>query len=203
MNNKQASVIAHAVYQYMRLNGESFVEAISRFPNIDLDILLYIQKEIGVSNEEIGVELFKKYKIKDLSETCKKLIENGVNVDIRGIEEHFAYSIENGDQTNIDNLLSTAAQTKLPQPYHCDGGSCKMYEPEEIMSIYIAELTNKTANTTYYNQLKLYVQNELDKPEDVLAVQYGQDLTGEYLENYTEILEQSQKIVEQFISNAQ
>ncbi len=78
-----------------------------------------------------------------------------------------------------------------------------MYSPEEIISIYIAQLTNKTGNTTYYNQLKLYVQNELQKADDVLAVQYGQELTGAYLENYTEIIAQSQAIVEQFISNAQ
>ena len=203
MNRRQASIVAQAVYQYMRYNGESFAEAISGFSNIDLNALLYIRDELGVSNEEIGLDLIKKYKIKELSEACKKQIENGVDVEIRGNVEHFAYSIENGDQTNIDNLLSSAAQTKMAQPYHCDGGSCKMYSPEEIISIYIAQLTNKTGNTTYYNQLKLYVLNELQKAEDVLAVKYGQELTGAYLENYKEIIAQSQAIVEQFISNAQ
>ena len=203
MNRRQASIVAEAVYQYMKDNGESFAEAISDFSDIDLDTLLYIRDKLGISNDDIGIELLKKFKIKELSEACKKQIEDGVDVGIRGKVEHFAYSIENGDQTNIDNLLSSAAQTKMAQPYHCDGGACKMYSPEEIMSIYIAQLTNKTGHTTYYNQLKLYVQNELQKADDVLTIQYGQELTGEYLKNYTEIIAQSEAIVERFVGNVQ
>ena len=32
--------------------------------------------------------------------------------------------------------------------------------------------------------------------KDVQAVQYGQELTGEYLENFNSIMEHSQKIIE-------
>ena len=54
---------------------------------------------------------------------------------------------------------------------------------------------NVTSNTTYLNQLKAYVYTLTDI-KDVQAVQYGQELTGEYLENFNSIMEHSQKIIE-------
>lgn len=45
------------------------------------------------------------------------------------------------------------------------------------------------------NQLKAYVYTLTDI-KDVQVVQYGQELTGEYLDNYKTIMEHSQKIIE-------
>ena len=72
---------------------------------------------------------------------------------------------------------------------------CVDYIHLKIFIIYILQEINVTSNTTYLNQLKAYVYTLTDI-KDVQAVQYGQELTGEYLENFNSIMEHSQKIIE-------
>ena len=131
-------------------------------------------------------------KIYEINSCCESNIISGVDVEIDGVSEHFSYSIE--DQANIDDLIQMASQTKLEQPYHCDGGICKLYKVEQIVSIYIAEKINKTHHTTYANQLKSYVKT-LDDKDVVSAITYGDELTGVYLETYNAMMLQAQKIV--------
>lgn len=84
-------------------------------------------------------------------------------------------------------------------PYHADGESCRLYEPDEIASIYVLEETNLTHNTTYHNQLKLYIQTLTTKAE-IEEVKYGEtELTGEYLETYNMIMAQAQEVIRHFI----
>ena len=84
-------------------------------------------------------------------------------------------------------------------PYHADGESCRLYEPDEITSIYVLEETNLTHNITYHNQLKLYIQTLTTKAE-IEEVKYGEtELTGEYLETYNMIMAQAQEVIKHFI----
>ena len=64
------------------------------------------------------------------------------------------------------------------------------------------EQMNITTNQTYFNQMKLYVlsitdTNDIDK---VNKIKYGDELTGEYLVKYNEIIEQSNKVMQKLIS---
>ena len=134
------------------------------------------------------LEEVKTSKIQSLSSTCKQMIINGVDVEIDGTVEHFSYDEE--DQVNIKELFDLAMQTKVPLYYHADGESCKLYTVEQIVNIYATNATNKMHHITYFNQLKLYV-NTLETNEDVESVNYGDELTGEYLQTYNDAMAQA------------
>lgn len=70
-----------------------------------------------------------------------------------------------------------------------------MHLVQKQVLVCIIEEINVTSNTTYLNQLKAYVYTLTDI-KDIQVVQYGQELTGEYLDNYKTIMEHSQKIIE-------
>ena len=131
----------------------------------------------------------------EISSICKALIEQGVEIN----GENFAYELD--DQNNILNNTNLALQTGLDVPYHADGKPCRLFTPTEIVSIYIAQEHNLTHNVTYNNQLKLYVDT-LTTVEDVNAVQYGQELTGDYLSTYQLIMAQADALTQAFVSRA-
>src|SRR5699024_8159305 len=110
-------------------------------------------------------------KISELSNICKSKIETGVTIQIDGVDETFSYGIESGDQGNIDDIFSLAVSTGLPQPYHCNGGNCKLYTVEQISELYVAVKMLKTKETTYFNQLKKYIEDCIDE-EIVKNIEY-------------------------------
>ena len=132
-------------------------------------------------------------KLNEISAASKAAIVGGI--DLNG--SHYSYETE--DQNNISNAVTLANQTKLAVPYHADGESCRLYEPDEITSIYVLEETNLTHNVTYHNQLKLYIQSLTTKAE-IEEVKYGEtELTGEYLDTYNMIMAQAQEVIRHFI----
>ena len=132
-------------------------------------------------------------KLNEISAASKAAIVGGI--DLNG--SHYSYETE--DQNNISNAVTLANQTKLAVPYHADGESCRLYEPDEITSIYVLEETNLTHNVTYHNQLKLYIQSLTTKAE-IEEVKYGETkLTGEYLDTYNMIMAQAQEVIRHFI----
>lgn len=174
--------------------GENIREVILSYNNLTVDekneYLVYFDLPII----EESLEEVRAKKISSLSAQCHAVIEAGVDVEIDGVIEHFSYSIEKGDQGNIDDIFSLAVSTKLSQPYHADGGACKLYTPEQIMAIYVAQKTNKTVQETWFNQMKQYLL-VCDDIDTIKSVVYGQPLDGEYLDNYNAILAQAQEII--------
>lgn len=139
----------------------------------------------------------KKSKINELSRICNQSIVNGVDIEIDGDMEHFSYKDE--DQVNIKEIFDLAVQTNVPMYYHADGASCKLYTVEQIITLYSTASTNKMYHTTYFNQLKLYVDT-LETNENVNDVVYGQELTGTYLETYNNSMMQAQLVLETLLS---
>lgn len=135
-------------------------------------------------------------KIIELSYICEQSIMNGVDVEIDGQTEHFSYNEK--DQANIDDLTNSAKETMMEQPYHADGGSCKLYTAKQIITIYITEKMNKTHHTTYFNQMKMYIKTLEDK-DAISAINYGDPLAGQYLDTYNLMMEQAKKIVNKMI----
>lgn len=137
-------------------------------------------------------------KMSEFSMSCHEAIEAGVDVDIDGVIEHFSYSLSGGDQNNIDDIFNTMLNTGLPQYYHCDDGSCKLYQRMQVFAIYATQKGNKMDHTTYFNQVRLQLEEEYkdmydEQDEEINAVinayVYKEvPLEGDYLANYTQIM---------------
>lgn len=193
MNGTQKSII----YKAMKIrqdNGENIVDILKGYKNLTDTEKSEILSEFGLEYTQ-SLEEIKAKKISELSDICKSKIEAGVTIKIDDVDETFSYGIESGDQGNIDDIFSLAVSTGLPQPYHCNGGSCKLYTVEQISELYVAVKMLKTKETTYFNQLKKYIEDCIDE-EVVKNIEYGYELTGEYLDTYNSIMQQSQTIIE-------
>ena len=161
-----------------------------------------VEPEKELTEEEIAeqkkltLENIKKNKIDEMSKACETAIEYGVEVD----GKHYSYTVQ--DQSNMLNAMNLAKETGMEVPYHADGESCGLYDYGAISAIYIQETMNLTTNQTYFNQLKLYILSisDVDKTDDIATIKYGDKLTGEFLNKYNEIMEQSKKIVEKVVT---
>lgn len=183
--------------------GGDIGSVLRSYSNLTFDEKNEIYRRLMGKNLPISLEEVKANKIAELGAICNATIEAGVDVELGDHIEHFSYKLANGDQTNIDNLMVSARTTGMPQPYHCDGGNCRMYSVEEIFKIYIALITNKTMQTTYFNQLKQYILNDFKSESDVAfitPIKYGDKLIGEYMSRYVEILKESNDILNQFVA---
>ena len=120
-------------------------------------------------------------KIEECSAACNEAIVNGV--EILGKQ----YSLTMEDQIMLESLKNSIKDGATVVPYHANDLSCELYTAEEFMTIYKTCEAHITQHRTYFNQLKQYIRS-LTTIEDITAVRYGQPLTGEYLEKYTEII---------------
>lgn len=149
------------------------------------------------------LEQAKQNKILSLCESNDKAINEGTAVVLSTGEENFTYALD--DQTNIKEMFDGVKLGLEQYSYHENNGQCRMFSAQDIITLYFTLFTYKTRLLTYYNQLKHYVES-LETVEEVNQVEYGQELTGEYLARFNEIVEQDQqevnKVMEKFMSNA-
>lgn len=129
-----------------------------------------------VEPEKEGVDFIRQSKINEMSYQCRKAIENGIDINLRGETKHFSLTTQ--DQFNLISL-STMAQTSDIIPYHADGETCIYYTAEEINQIIAAVNSHKIYHTTYYNALKAYI-NSLETIEEIAAITYGTPIPDEY-----------------------
>lgn len=124
-------------------------------------------------------------KISDLSAACENMIIAGVTIG----DEHFSYGEK--DQMNIKELFDTVSVTGLPIGYHADGKACREFSAREIVNLYVQQVVNKYSNETYFNQTRDYLKS-LDNCDEnkvyVTNYTYGTVLTGEYLQNYNNMM---------------
>ena len=221
------NVIYSVYYIYDEETGFVYTLTSTPFESIDKTNMFFVRKGIGplyesISPEEIfdennlpkfkiinnqivetteeekavlllkRIQKLKEEKIKELSNICENNIVNGIEYN----GEHFAYEL--ADQNNLYNSVQLSLGTNLPVPYHATGNLCRLYSTEELVAIYAAQETNLTHNMTYYNQLKHYVE-ELMTEDEIKAIYYGQELTGEYLDNYNAMMNQANIILQTFL----
>lgn len=136
-------------------------------------------------------------KINELSKTCNNMIELGININ----DEQFSYTLT--DQNNISAAVLLSQQTGMSVPYHSNGNTCRLMSLEELMTVYVYQQMNLMHHQTYYNQLKLYVQNELTDIESVSNVTYGDELTGIYLDTYNAMMEQSKNLASAYTTQVE
>jgi hypothetical protein len=163
---------------------------------VDGEIVSTTVEEKNVWQKEHDEEAFEfalASKLAEISTACNTAIIAGI--DYNG--KHFSY--DNDDQKNINNAVQLAMRTGLGVPYHADGENCEVFSKEDIIAIYVAEETNLTLNTTYHNQLKLYVQT-LGTKAEVEAVKYGEtELVGSYKEAYDAMIAQVNLVIKNFV----
>lgn len=105
-------------------------------------------------------------KLQELSDDCKEFIENGDSVLFEGGSKHFSYSLEKGDQNNIDDLFNYVMQTASGHYYHADGQSQEYFEPYQIFNIYSALKLNKLNSIARYNQLVLMLKDMVNEDRE-------------------------------------
>ena len=169
-------------------NGKAGVE-----PAISADGLLRavskkwitLEDAVEIIGGEDSLHIVRAAKLKEISEACNSVIIAGIDLELTEGTVHFNLSIE--DQSNIANLFRVVELGGTEFPYQSDGGVCRIYTAAEIAQIYVAAQTMITSQTTYHNELKMYVQS-LETAEDIAAVQYGMTLPDPYLTEMNEKL---------------
>lgn len=172
------------------INHSAIIEKIAKPVLIDL-VTVILEKptaseEIDNMKEIIGIvntntmtlDEFKSYYKTQIGKQCTTAIENGVDVETLLGKKHFSYTIE--DQSNVKDLIITAVFTDftLPLPYHADGELCTLYQPTDLIKIYMSLCSNKTYHTTYCNVLNAMI-NEANDLMSVKNITYGMEITNE------------------------
>lgn len=149
---------------------------------------------------EQDVENEKNAKLTEISISCNSAINSGADVQLYGgITKHFSYTIE--DQSNISEMFNAVVMGATSYPYHADSETCEMYSAKDIVTIYATLSALKTAQTTYHNMLKQYVMT-LNSVQAIQEIAYGQELTGEYLEKYNELVESANEQMQNVLAKA-
>lgn len=131
-------------------------------------------------------ETARETKLEELSVACNNAINAGTQVQLTdGSTEPFTYGLV--DQSNVSEMFNAVLLGATQYPYHANDDDCRMYSAQDIVTIYATLSAFKTGQTTYHNQLKSYVKT-LSTQEEIEAVTYGQELTGNYLSNYDELM---------------
>lgn len=123
-------------------------------------------------------------KLTELSAACESTILNGITLTTEdGVERHFKC-------TTDDKIIVAAAlelvKSGAPGYLFQDGdGVCFYASANDIRNIMAGFVQHVTKTQTYLSILSDYVKSLTDSQE-VLAVKWGQELTGEWLVQYNE-----------------
>lgn len=159
--------------------------------------------DIKIKEIPVDIDNIKNNKNTELSNICQQTIYNGTTIELSdGSTQLFTYDLH--DQGNIFEMYDAVNKGATQYIYQSQDGSCMIYSKNDIITIYGTLSALKTKTITYYHQLKDYV-NSLSSTDEINAVTWGQELTGEYLEKYNEfmaIAEESMNVVLTSVMNS-
>lgn len=149
-------------------------------------------------------------KVSEFSKICQQTIENGADIvfdeaDAENTTEHFDFTTE--DQANINSMFNAVLLGATEYPYHSKGNICKVYDKEKISKIYITMQATVTGQISYYNAMKNYLETEFAGKRDeeseaqFRGIQYGDPLTGVYLENYNAMMQVANTQVQAIVTS--
>ena len=181
----------------------AFIEAqVLEITKEEYDVLiqaLQVEEEIKVEEPEedeesldylpiedtTTIDFVRSSKIKEMSSTCRKAIENGFDLMLSdGKTHHFSLSAQ--DQMNL-LVISTTLDTQEKVSYHADGELSKFYSAAEMKQIIDAANAHKEYHTTYYNALKAYI-NSLNTMEAIAAITYGTSIPDKFQSEVWKVL---------------
>lgn len=171
--------------------------SIPRFKLVDGAPVLRSDEEIEADRQPNIADL-RAAKTAEMSAACNAAINAGTTVQMPdGTQEAFTYST--ADQANVSEMFMACLMGAESYPYHANDEPCQSYTAAEIMAIYGTLSMYKTGQLTYHNQLKQYI-GTLETVQEVQAVTYGQELTGEYLVAYGTLMQEAQAQMQAVIS---
>ena len=149
-------------------------------------------------------------KVNEFSKICQQTIENGADIvfdeaDAENTTEHFDFTTE--DQANINSMFNAVLLGATEYPYHSKGNLCKVYTKDQISKIYITMQATVTGQISYYNAMKNFLETEFaglrdENSENTFrAIQYGDPLTGVYLENYNAMMQVANTQVQAIVTS--
>lgn len=163
---------------------------------LDVDDILEYNGLIVENDEEArkliepSLDEVKNDKIEEISKNCKQKIYNGIDVTLSdGSVKHFSLKAE--DQININSLVNQISLGNIKAengvPYHSDGELCALFSIADFTLIANSAMSFILQQTTYCNHLMNYVRS-LVSINDIKYVEYGQELSGKFLESYNNII---------------
>lgn len=149
-------------------------------------------------------------KVSEFSKICQQTIENGADIvfdeaDAENTTEHFDFTTE--DQANINSMFNAVLLGATEYPYHSKSNICKVYTKDQISKIYITMQATVTGQISYYNAMKNFLETEFAGKRDekseaqFRAIQYGDPLTGVYLENYNAMMQVANTQVQAIVTS--
>lgn len=140
-------------------------------------------------------------KLAELSAACEAAINGGTKVRFSdGSERVVTYDIK--DQANIKELFDAVWMGAPAYLFHTQSGDCMMYSAADIKTMYGTLSRYKTAQLTYHNKLKKYVESLSTVPA-IQAVKYGDPLTDEYLEDYNKLIAEAEVVLQGLLQEVQ
>lgn len=128
--------------------------------------------------EEVTLDYLKAIKTAEMSAVCNKTITTGFDV-VLSDDNTYHFSLTTQDQLNLITLSSMVASGETQIPYHADDELCRFYSAEDINTIIETATQFKTYQISYFNALKMYINN-IDDKEEVASVEYGITIPAEY-----------------------
>ena len=129
-------------------------------------------------------------KIEELTISSDALIYEGTDVTLLdGSSKRFTYTLK--DQSDVSDMFNAVLLGMSSYIYHADDEDCEVYSTTDIVTIYSMLSSFKTAQKTYLNQLCQYVKS-LKTISEIQKVRFGQELTGDYLKKYNDLISSAQ-----------
>lgn len=129
-------------------------------------------------------------KIEELTISSDALIYEGTDVILLdGSSKRFTYTLK--DQSDVSDMFNAVLLGMSSYIYHADDEDCEVYSTADIITIYSTLSSFKTAQKTYLNQLCQYVKS-LKTISEIQKVYFGQELTGDYLKKYNDLISSAQ-----------
>lgn len=151
---------------------------------IDGQLVQMTQEEIAALKDPRTLEEAQSSKLAELSASCDAAINDGITLTTEdGVERHFSCRVV--DQMNATAALKLVEQGAPGYLFQDSDDNCFYATAKDISSITAGFIQHVTKTRTYRNVLSDYVKS-LSDPREVLGVQWGQELTGEWLVQFNE-----------------
>ena len=147
-----------------------------------------------IDYQSMGLEEYKQYRLKQVSDECTQDIYDGCDVTLsNGAVETFSFTEK--DQTDLQALANLAmANPSLSLAWHSNGQPCRMYSGIDIIIIYQTLYMKLLYDTTVCNAINVLIRNAQTK-EEVENYYWGCELPEESQENVDAILDNMTAIV--------
>lgn len=137
-----------------------------------------LDKVAPVEKDPETIEEWKSEKKQEISESCEKIIYDGISVTLAdGSTEHF--SLTEHDQLNLFGKQAQLAAGADQLEYHSDGHPCRYYSAVDMQAIINAAMWHVSYHTTYCNAINMWIAG-CRSTEEVQAIFYGADVPDTY-----------------------